>query len=104
MLSLLLFTRSLTLLLLSDRMASTLLSTLGTLSLLKVNRWPPLLAMAVGGKLTEFLMFPLSRKSRHWPAAMMAQASSASAVLAPMWGISSTLALPIHSGVGKSAV
>lgn len=45
-----------------------------------------LLGREVAGKLTLFLIVPVSRKSRMVSAAMEAAASSASSVEAPRWG------------------
>ena len=60
------------------------------------------LSRAHSGKLTEFLMFPFSRKSISCMAAMMAQFSSDSSVEAPRCGMAMTLSVLMTSSSGKS--
>mmetsp|Transcript_23677 Transcript_23677/g.58530 ORF Transcript_23677/g.58530 Transcript_23677/m.58530 type:complete len:274 (+) Transcript_23677:399-1220(+) len=54
------------------------------------------------GKLTEFLMVPVSRKLRIWSAAILAQLSSASSVEAPRCGMQRKFLWPVRYSSGKS--
>ena len=63
---------------------------------------PCVRAMLMAGKFTELTTLPFCKKSMSWSAAIMAQFSSASAVLAPMCGMGMTLSWLSKPGSGKS--
>jgi len=61
----------------------------GTLKLVIANRAEPLRSRLRPGKFTELVMLPFCKKSFNCSAIIIAQLSSASSVLAPIWPVAS---------------